>query len=135
MSSIVSRRPSFRNQSNDAFWISMRCGSSRTCFTREKDLRARGAATLAVKRYSLPYNGEESEISDKRKRRNVSATCKGTENRGRSASGALPGPRCCLDGSAKRLQWEARATFVTNCHKRGKAARRRPSPQFVHAAT
>src|ERR1041384_663878 len=58
MSSIVSRRPSFRNQSNDAFWMSIRFGSSRTCLTREKDVRARGAATLAVKRYSLPYNGE-----------------------------------------------------------------------------
>src|SRR5215471_6524560 len=61
MSSMVSRRPSLRNQSNDAFWMSIRFGSSRTSLMREKDVRARGAATLAVKRYSLPYC-EETEI-------------------------------------------------------------------------
>src|SRR5918999_5788007 len=55
MSSIVSRRPSFLNQSNEAFWMSMRLGRSRTCVRREKLLRARGAATLVVNRYSLPY--------------------------------------------------------------------------------
>src|SRR3954454_14970 len=68
MSSIVSRSPSLRNQSNDALWMSIRFGSSRTSLIREKDVRARGAATLAVKRYSLPYYSEESEISDRRKR-------------------------------------------------------------------
>src|SRR5690242_11399206 len=68
MSSIVSLRPSFRNQSNDAFWMSIRFGSSRTSLIREKEVRARGAATLAVKRYSLPYYSEESGISDRRKR-------------------------------------------------------------------
>src|SRR5580765_3232953 len=68
MSSMVSRRPSLRNQSNDALWMSIRFGSSRTSLMREKDVRARGAATLAVKRYSLPYYSEESEISDRRKR-------------------------------------------------------------------
>src|SRR5215210_858422 len=45
MSEIVSRRPSSRNQWNDAFWMSIRLGRSRTCFRREKLLRARGAAT------------------------------------------------------------------------------------------
>src|SRR5262245_54197622 len=82
MSSIVSLRPSFRNQSNDAFWMSIRFGSSRTSLMREKDVRARGAATLAVKRYSLPYYSEESEISDRRKRRNVSANLQGYPKEG-----------------------------------------------------
>src|SRR5580765_4906573 len=68
MSAMVSRRPSFLNQSNDAFWMSIRFGSSRTSLMREKEVRARGAATLAVKRYSLPYYSEESGISDRRKR-------------------------------------------------------------------
>src|SRR5215210_899285 len=45
MSEIVSRRPSSRNQRKDAFWMSIRLGRSRTCFRREKLLRARGAAT------------------------------------------------------------------------------------------
>src|ERR671911_1626564 len=45
MSSIVSRRPSCMNQWKDAFWMSIRLGRSRTCFRREKLLRARGAAT------------------------------------------------------------------------------------------
>src|SRR6478735_254726 len=55
MSSIVSRRPSFRNQSNEAFWMSIRLGRSRTCFRREKLLRARGAATRVLKAGCLPY--------------------------------------------------------------------------------
>src|SRR5207237_10366781 len=54
MSSIVSRRPSSRNQENEAFWMSIRLGRSRTCFRREKLVRARGAATLLVKCGSLP---------------------------------------------------------------------------------
>src|SRR5919198_6121466 len=59
MSSIVSRRPSFRNQSKEAFWMSIRLGRSRTCFRREKLLRARGAATVVVKvGISLPYGSE-----------------------------------------------------------------------------
>src|SRR6185503_20157250 len=49
MSLIVSRRPSSRNHWNEAFWMSMRLGSSRTFSIREKDLRARGEATLVVK--------------------------------------------------------------------------------------
>src|SRR6266536_2532883 len=59
MSSIVSRRPSFRNQSKEAFWMSIRLGRSRTCLRREKLLRARGAATVVVKfEISLPYGSE-----------------------------------------------------------------------------
>src|SRR5947207_1437601 len=49
MSSIVSRRPSSRNQPNDAFWMSIRFGRSRTCFRREKLLRAPGAAIVLLK--------------------------------------------------------------------------------------
>src|SRR5712691_10629520 len=61
MSSIVSRSPSFRNHPNEAFWMSIRWGRSRTCFRRENDLRARGAATVAVKRYSLPLRRNENQ--------------------------------------------------------------------------
>src|SRR5215471_3356656 len=88
MSSIVSRRPSLRNQWNEAFWMSIRFGRSRTCFTREKDVRARGAATLAVKRYSLPQNGERIRKVGQAKTRNLGATCKGSEYQGGSARAA-----------------------------------------------
>src|ERR687892_324903 len=54
MSSIVSRRPSCMNQSKDAFWMSMRLGRSRTCFRREKLLRARGATATLLKCDCLP---------------------------------------------------------------------------------
>src|ERR1044072_7530035 len=54
MSSIVSRRPSFRNHSNDAFWISIRLGRSRTCFRREKLVRARGATVVLLKMRQPP---------------------------------------------------------------------------------
>src|ERR1051326_1524787 len=56
MSSIVSRRPSSRNHWNEAFWMSIRLGRSRTCSRREKDLRARGEATFVVKENSLPWD-------------------------------------------------------------------------------
>src|SRR5438128_8967552 len=49
MSSIVSRRPSSRNHWNEAFWMAIRLGRSRTCSILEKDLRARGEATVVVK--------------------------------------------------------------------------------------
>src|SRR5215216_2975178 len=49
MSSIVSRSPSSRNHLKEAFWMSIRFGSSRTCFRREKVLRARGAAIVLLK--------------------------------------------------------------------------------------
>src|SRR3954447_8833273 len=103
MSSIVSRRPSFRNQSNDALWMSIRFGSSRTSLMREKDVRARGAATLAVKRYSLPYYGEESEISDRRKRAERQREPARVPNAGVPPQGKAPRrPRTRLDGSAER---------------------------------
>src|SRR6478752_4781016 len=54
MSSIVSRRPSLRNHSNDAFWMSIRLGRSRTCFRREKLVRARGATVVLLKMRQPP---------------------------------------------------------------------------------
>src|SRR6185437_15820769 len=56
MSSIVSRRPSSRNHWNEAFWMSIRFGRSRTWGRWEKDLRARGEATLVVKKSGLPMD-------------------------------------------------------------------------------
>src|SRR3954453_9898072 len=58
MSLIVSRRPSSRNHWNEAFWMSIRLGRSRTFSIREKDLRARGEATVVVK--------EEASLGDVR---------------------------------------------------------------------
>src|SRR5262252_1283090 len=58
MSPIVSRRPSSRNHWNEAFWMSIRLGRSRTCWRRENDLRARGEATVLVK--------EEASLGDVR---------------------------------------------------------------------
>src|SRR4051794_4576606 len=55
MSSIVSRRPSFRNHSNEAFWMSIRLGRSRTCFRREKLVRARGATDVLLKMRQPPF--------------------------------------------------------------------------------
>src|SRR5262245_30845919 len=57
MSLMVSRRPSSRNQSNDAFWMSIRFGRSRTCFRREKPLRARGATAPLVNYEASLENG------------------------------------------------------------------------------
>src|SRR5690348_16353090 len=56
MSSMVSRRPSSRNHWNEAFWISIRLGRSRMCSRRENDLRARGEATVVVKKSGLPMD-------------------------------------------------------------------------------
>src|SRR5436305_9906578 len=86
--------------------MSIRFGSSRTSLMREKDVRARGAATLAVKRYSLPYYSEESEISDRRKRRNVTRTCKGTQRWGSTARRAPRRPRSGANRSADRNKAE-----------------------------
>src|SRR5436190_11397535 len=58
MSPIVSRRPSSRNHWNEDFWIAIRLGRSRTFSIREKDLRARGEATVVVK--------EEASLGDVR---------------------------------------------------------------------
>src|SRR2546430_17288832 len=57
MSSIVSRSPSSMNHRKEAFWMSIRCGRSSTCFRREKLLRARGAATLLLKWGASLYYG------------------------------------------------------------------------------
>src|SRR5262245_32537345 len=54
MSSMVSRRPSLRNHSNEAFWMSIKLGRSRTCFRREKLLRARGATVVLLKMRQPP---------------------------------------------------------------------------------
>src|SRR5918992_3810232 len=59
MSFIVSRRPSSMNQWKDAFWMSIRLGRSRTCFRREKLLRARGAATPLLNYEASLGNGLE----------------------------------------------------------------------------
>src|SRR5947207_6713664 len=56
MSSIVSRRPSSRNQWNESLWMSIRLGRWRTFSICEKDLRARGEATVVVKESSLPWD-------------------------------------------------------------------------------
>src|SRR5215210_6368404 len=79
MSSIVSRRPSSRNHWKDAFWMSIRLGRSRTCLRREKLVRARGALTLVVKRYSLPYS--ERENPDRRRRKTTARPVKVPEGR------------------------------------------------------
>src|SRR3954447_16981922 len=110
MSSIVSRRPSLRNQSNDALWMSIRFGSSRTSLIREKDVRARGAATLAVKRYSLPYYSEESEISDRRKRAERQREPARVPNAGAPPQGKAPRrPRTRVNRSAERQKGEVRS--------------------------
>src|SRR5437763_15093661 len=84
MSSIVSRRPSSRNHSNEAFWMSIRLGRSRTCLRREKLLRARGAATRVVKSGCLPYGYEvDVEMRTGERRR---GTDKYSERGGRCAS-------------------------------------------------
>src|SRR3954470_3484915 len=69
MSSIVSRRPSSRNHLNEAFWMSIRLGRSRTCGRRENDLRARGEATLVVKKSGLPMDGRVLAKSGRANRR------------------------------------------------------------------
>src|SRR5947209_14941045 len=82
MSSMVSRSPSLRNQSNDSRWMSIRLGRSRTCLRRENDLRARGAVTeLAKKKASLTgyeVSGEAEKMRAERDVRTVGATLHGT---------------------------------------------------------
>src|SRR5438094_4989568 len=70
MSSIVSLRPSSRNHWNEAFWMSIRLGRSRTCSRREKDVRARGEATVVVKKSSLPWDvRNQAEIGEQERGR------------------------------------------------------------------
>src|SRR3954452_2506733 len=130
MSSIVSRRPSLRKQSNDALWMSIRFGSSRTSLIREKDVRARGAATLAVKRYSLPYYSEESEISDRRKRAERQREPARVPNAGVVPQGKPPRrPRTRLNGSAERNKGKVRACDGSRTSEgRVAAALERPVP-------
>src|SRR3989304_5420843 len=54
MSSIVSRSPSSMNHLKEAFWMSIRLGTSSTWSRREKLLRSRRAATFVAKSYDLP---------------------------------------------------------------------------------
>src|SRR3954451_18735324 len=69
MSSLVSRRPSSRNHWNEALWMSIRLGRSRTWGRRENDLRARGEATLVVKKSGLPVDGRVLAKSGRANRR------------------------------------------------------------------
>src|SRR4051794_11497557 len=81
MSLIVSRRPSSRNHWNEAFWMSIRLGRSRTFSIREKDLRARGEATFVVK--------EKASLGDVR-----DSAFEGVQNGGRAERRRnLPGYR------------------------------------------
>src|ERR671937_206408 len=84
MSSIVSWRPSFMNQSKDAFWMSIRFGRSSTCFRREKLLRARRAATLLVKKRDLPLGRVERQMAGENGK--GGATHKSSRNSGLPAS-------------------------------------------------
>src|SRR6058998_1672502 len=97
MSSIVSRRPSFKNHSKEAFWMSMRLGRSRTCLRREKLLRARGAATMVVKfEISLPYGSMGG------KRGNVGGTAQ------HSGTGPHPTRQASRGGATWRHQYSSR---------------------------
>src|SRR5438132_13293440 len=74
MSPIVSRRPSSRNHGNEELWIAIRLGRSRTFSIREKDLRARGEATVVVK--------EEASLGDVRNQANYGVRdCRRAERR------------------------------------------------------
>src|SRR4051812_33517106 len=132
MSSIVSRRPSFRNHWNEAFWISIRFGSSRTCSTREKDVRARGAATLAVKRYSPPLKRRTDQRNlGQAKTTNVGATCKGTKGGGGGEGGprGAPLPPAWWRAPGKREAGGAPALVSPATSQKAKPVRKgRPSP-------
>src|SRR5512133_3608214 len=108
--------------------MSIRFGRSRTCLRREKLVRARGAATLVVKRYSLPRKRRGTqklgqaktfapcEVNDMvllpRKpicglalRGRYGATRKGTSSRALTAS--CGGPQNCRGhGTASGPIWE-----------------------------
>src|SRR5689334_23559502 len=71
MSSMVSRRPSSRNHWNEAFWMSIRLGRSRTFSIREKDLRARGEATFVVKEKASLGDEQNSGVCGRAERRAV----------------------------------------------------------------
>src|SRR6476620_9999824 len=95
--------------------MSIRFGSSRTSLMREKDVRARGAATLAVKRYSLPYYSEESEISDRRKRAERQREPARVPNAGAPTQGKPPRrPRQRPHSSAERQKAVVRLRDPSN---------------------
>src|SRR6187551_2730427 len=98
MSSIVSRSPSSRNHWNEAFWMSIRLGRSRTCFRREKLLRARGATAVLLKVGTASLYGEQrcqraERGTDGVERRNFGATSQGSGKRPLTASVCRGGSR------------------------------------------
>src|SRR5215218_10809111 len=95
MSSIVSRRPSCRNHAKEAFWMSMRFGSSRTCFRREKVLRASGAAVVLLKCGASLNYGE-------RVRGSTTGTEQNSEKAGACASATAADPSHPKCGTTKR---------------------------------
>src|SRR6266540_5107408 len=101
MSRIVSSRPSSRNHWKDAFWMSIRLGRSRTCLRREKLVRARGAATLVVKRYSLPYS--ERENADRRRRKTTARPVKVPESQPPTQEKACGLPRRTIIAPETRI--------------------------------
>jgi hypothetical protein len=96
---MVSRRPSFRNQLNDAFWMP-------PLKTAKKNQRNLGQAKTAERQRDL----------------------QGYLKRGYQRKAGPPqGPRFWRNSSGNRQRWEgpARPLFVTICHKRSEG---RPSP-------
>src|SRR5204863_7570963 len=87
MSSIVSWRPSSMNHLNEAFWMSIRFGRSRTSLRREKLLRARRAATLLVKKRDLPLGRVKRQRAGEMQ--NGGATLESSRKSGLSASSSL----------------------------------------------
>ena len=49
---------------NEDFWIAIRLGRSRTFSIREKDLRARGEATVVVKEEAAPAEAPQEEQTE-----------------------------------------------------------------------
>src|SRR4051794_23601535 len=83
MSSMVSRRPSRMNRSNDATWMSIRFGTSMTRSSFEYVRRwrgARGAAMAATK--AIPPRGDRDAGSGRRARK--AATRRGGEEAARN---------------------------------------------------
>src|SRR5688500_15984299 len=91
MSAIVSRRPSFLNHSNEAFWMSIRLGRSRTCFRREKLLRARGATAVLLKLLQPPLWLRAKSECGQSETADVGATPKGSESGPPAASKSAAG--------------------------------------------
>src|SRR5579864_1089913 len=114
MSSIVSRRPSSRNHWNEAFWMSMRLGRSRTCSILEKDLRARGEATVVVK--------EEASLGDVRAQANSSVQAGGQTERRRNPSGYRKRPPHRKRGRLRAPVWSGK------CSSEPGGAQARPGP-------